>query len=246
MQVGVLGAFRVASSPFPPKLFYPSFPADQLWGPGLLGGLLGPEATSSAPRTPRAFCRTFFVPPIARYAVDGLGLILPEGVVPRFTGEAYADLKEVVIEVFKSLANAATSVCPGRTGLWVLGWASPNRPSPPRLAPPAPPPSASMTLGVDVLRVWKGKIWRSPQSLTMTATPRSRTAGWVCGPTAGRGVSWAFPTLTSCASGVVGLDDFSESFMARMEGHKTSGFPFSDTEASQVPIACFPLTGASF
>ncbi|KAG0717357.1 hypothetical protein GWK47_054646 [Chionoecetes opilio] len=71
--------------------------------PGCSVPFLGPEATSSAPRTPRAFCGPFFAPGRLPGMLWGwLRLILPEGGVPCFTGEAYADLKEWWSKALKS------------------------------------------------------------------------------------------------------------------------------------------------
>ncbi|KAG0728572.1 hypothetical protein GWK47_032192 [Chionoecetes opilio] len=78
---GFWGRFVLRLVPFPLTVL-PFFSSGSIVRPRAARCLLGPEATSSAPRTPRAFCRTFFVPPIARYAVDGCGSSSRRGVCP--------------------------------------------------------------------------------------------------------------------------------------------------------------------
>ncbi|KAG0726374.1 hypothetical protein GWK47_036731 [Chionoecetes opilio] len=144
-------------------------------------------------------------------------------------------------EGFKISPKAPLRLSWAERGSWFSAGPLPSRPFFPRLAPPPLPRSLSRR---DVLT---GSKICGPFSPYQNRDSQVRgLAGWVCGSYGWSGVSWAFPTLTSCASGVVGLDDFSELLHGKNGGPLKFCVPFSDAEASQVPIACLPLTGASF
>ncbi|KAG0721152.1 hypothetical protein GWK47_047020 [Chionoecetes opilio] len=185
---GFWGLFLCCASPFSPHCFTLLFPADQLWAQGCSVSFRS-RGHSSAPRTPRAFCRTFFVPPIARVCCGWLRLILPEGVSLLYW-RGLCDLKEWRSKALKSrqrshfrLSGADRSLG-SRLGLAKSSISSSSRTS-------RPPASASMSSASIVLTV--------EQDLAVSSVPhhdrdsRSRTCRLVCGSYGWSGVSWAFP-----------------------------------------------------
>ncbi|KAG0710075.1 hypothetical protein GWK47_023550 [Chionoecetes opilio] len=128
---------------------------------------LGPRPKLCSSHAP-CLLSDLFVPPIARYAVDGFRLILPEGGVPCFSGEAYADLKEWWSKALKSRQRSPFRLS-GRTGLGFS--AGPRQVVHLPSSSPPPDPCLGFHESASIVRRWS-KIWRSPQSLTMTATPQ--------------------------------------------------------------------------
>ncbi|KAG0697151.1 hypothetical protein GWK47_026390 [Chionoecetes opilio] len=180
---GDLGAFRVASSPFPSHCFTLLF---QLINCEAQGCSVSFRSRGHKLYSSHAPCllSDLFRPADCPVCCGWLRLILPEGGVPCFTGEAYADLKEWWSKALKSRQRShfrlswADRSLGSRRGPRQVVLSSSSRTS-------RPPASASMSWASIVLTV--EQIWRSPQFLTMTATPRSRTCRvGLLAPTAGQ------------------------------------------------------------
>ncbi|KAG0713775.1 hypothetical protein GWK47_015470 [Chionoecetes opilio] len=238
MQVGVLGAFRVASIPFPLTVL-PFFSSGSIVRPRAARCLLGPEATSSAPRTPRAFCRTFS----SRRLPGMLWMAAahpPGGGCALLYWRGLCCLKEWRSEGFEVSPTQPLPPCPGRTGLWFS--AGPRQVVHLLLVSHLPTPCLCFhELGVVVLTV--------EQDLAVSSVPHHDRDSQVEDLPAGlwllrlvRASPGPSHPLTSCASGVVGLDVFSELLHGKNGGPLNFWVPFSDRGGPQVPIACFPLT----
>ncbi|KAG0710537.1 hypothetical protein GWK47_022611 [Chionoecetes opilio] len=173
---GVWGPFR-ARLVLSLSRFYPSVSSGSIVRPRAARLSYRSRGHKFAPRNaPRSFLSDLFRPRRCPVCCGWLRLILPEWFgVPCFYGEgAYADRKEWWSKALSLAQRSHFRLSWGRTGLWVLGWASPSRPYPPRLALPTPClcfHELPRRRACDCFGARSGGL---PQSITMTATTRSR------------------------------------------------------------------------
>ncbi|KAG0699482.1 hypothetical protein GWK47_025793 [Chionoecetes opilio] len=233
MQVGVLGAFRVASSPFPPHCFTLLFQRINCEAQGCSVSFRSRGHQFCSSHAP-CLLSDLFRPADCPVCCGWLRLILPEGGVPCFTGEAYADLKECVVEGFEV---SPTQPLPSVLGGPVSGFsAGPRQVVHLLLVSHLPTPCLCFhELGVD--RTDGGaRSGGPPQSLTMTATPRSRTCRlglWLL-RLVRRLLGLPHPHLL-CPRGFVGLDVFSELLHGKNGGPLNFWVPFPTQRRRRSP-----------
>ncbi|KAG0712604.1 hypothetical protein GWK47_018127 [Chionoecetes opilio] len=220
MQVGVLGVFRVASSPFPPHCFTLLFQRINCEAQGRSVSFRSRGHQFCSSHAP-CLLSDLFRPADCPVCCGWLRLILPEGGVPCFTGEAYADLKEWWSKALKSRQRShfrlswADRSLGSRLGLAKSSISSSSRTS-------RPPASASMSSASIVLTVEQDLAVSSVPHHDRDSQVEDLPAGSVA-PTAGQASPGPSPPSPPVPPGLSAWMSSVNSFMARMEGHLTSG-----------------------
>ncbi|KAG0729008.1 hypothetical protein GWK47_031271 [Chionoecetes opilio] len=217
---GFWGRFVLRLVPFPLTVL-PFFSSGSIVRPRAARCLLGPEATSFCSSHAPCLLSDLFRPADCPVCCGWLRLILPEWGVPCFTGEAYADLKEWWSKALKSRQRShfrlswADRSLGSRLGLAKSSISSSSRTS-------RPPASASMSSASIVLTVEQDLAVSSVPHHDRDSQVEDLPAGSVA-PTAGQASPGPSPPSPPVPPGLSAWMSSVNSFMARMEGHLTSG-----------------------